>query len=180
MITTLSVAVRVGGGGDHDADGPLRRAAAGGAEAQGVARARRLHRRFLPRLPQHHQRKRRATAAASRQQLSVLDVIAAHIVRLTVACVCWQGGIYFFQIIDYYSSGVSLMLIAFFEVAAVAWVYGQSPTHSHRVHSARMYCSHDVHNALITHAASFSAALVTFTVQHHWWCHVVVLLDFRC
>ena len=58
-----------------------------------------------------------------------------------MACVCSQGGIYFFQIIDYYSSGVSLMLIAFFEVAAVAWVYGQSTTRSHGGHSARMCCS---------------------------------------
>lgn len=35
-----------------------------------------------------------------------------------------QGGIYFFKLIDTYSSGISLMLIAFFEVIAVAWGYG--------------------------------------------------------
>ncbi|ELU15127.1 hypothetical protein CAPTEDRAFT_142937 [Capitella teleta] len=35
-----------------------------------------------------------------------------------------NGGIYFFKLIDTYSSGISLMLIAFFEVIAVAWGYG--------------------------------------------------------
>ncbi|KAK8736394.1 hypothetical protein OTU49_004974 [Cherax quadricarinatus] len=35
-----------------------------------------------------------------------------------------QGGIYFFQLIDYYAAAVSLMYLAFFEVAAIAWLYG--------------------------------------------------------
>ncbi len=35
-----------------------------------------------------------------------------------------QGGIYFFKIIDFYSSAISLMLVAFFEVIAVTWFYG--------------------------------------------------------
>ncbi|CAL4086152.1 unnamed protein product, partial [Meganyctiphanes norvegica] len=35
-----------------------------------------------------------------------------------------QGGIYFFQLIDYYAAAVSLMYLAFFEVIAVVWVYG--------------------------------------------------------
>lgn len=35
-----------------------------------------------------------------------------------------QGGIYFFQLIDYYAAAVSLMYLAFFEVIGVVWVYG--------------------------------------------------------
>ncbi|GAB1602619.1 sodiumchlorideine-likedependent and chloride-dependent GABA transporter ine-like [Argonauta hians] len=35
-----------------------------------------------------------------------------------------QGGIYFFQLIDRYAAGVSVMYLAFFEVIAVTWFYG--------------------------------------------------------
>ncbi len=35
-----------------------------------------------------------------------------------------QGGIYFFQLVDYYAAALSLMLIAFCECAAVLWCYG--------------------------------------------------------
>ena len=35
-----------------------------------------------------------------------------------------QGGIYYFSLVDYYSSAISLMYLAFFEVAAVVWCYG--------------------------------------------------------
>lgn len=35
-----------------------------------------------------------------------------------------QGGIYFFQLIDFYAAGVSVMYLAFFEVIAVTWFYG--------------------------------------------------------
>eukprot|EP00095_Tigriopus_kingsejongensis_P003138 maker-scaffold438_size171652-snap-gene-0.42 protein:Tk03138 transcript:maker-scaffold438_size171652-snap-gene-0.42-mRNA-1 annotation:"hypothetical protein DAPPUDRAFT_203278" len=35
-----------------------------------------------------------------------------------------QGGIYFFQIVDYYAAAISLMYIAFFECIAIVWIYG--------------------------------------------------------
>lgn len=35
-----------------------------------------------------------------------------------------QGGIYFFQLVDYYAAAISLMYLAFFEVIAIVWVYG--------------------------------------------------------
>lgn len=36
-----------------------------------------------------------------------------------------QGGIYMFQLMDQYAAVVSLMFLAFFEVAAVCWVFGK-------------------------------------------------------
>ncbi|KAI5697135.1 hypothetical protein M8J75_005763 [Diaphorina citri] len=35
-----------------------------------------------------------------------------------------QGGIYFFQLIDHYTASTAVMYVAFFEVVAVAWIYG--------------------------------------------------------
>lgn len=36
----------------------------------------------------------------------------------------FQGGIYFFQILDYYTAAISLMYIALFETVAIVWLYG--------------------------------------------------------
>jgi len=36
----------------------------------------------------------------------------------------FQGGIYFFTIIDYYAAAISLMYIALFETVGIVWIYG--------------------------------------------------------
>ena len=35
-----------------------------------------------------------------------------------------EAGVYYFHLVDKYSSGISLMFVAFFEVLAICWIYG--------------------------------------------------------
>lgn len=44
----------------------------------------------------------------------------------------YQGGMYVFQLFDYYSaSGITLLWQAFWECVVVAWVYGETALHKH-------------------------------------------------
>ncbi|KAF4519723.1 hypothetical protein B566_EDAN017597 [Ephemera danica] len=36
----------------------------------------------------------------------------------------FQGGIYYFQLIDHYAASISIMYVAFFEIIAISWFYG--------------------------------------------------------
>ncbi|MEQ2196997.1 hypothetical protein XENOCAPTIV_020501, partial [Xenoophorus captivus] len=39
--------------------------------------------------------------------------------------VCFQVGIYVFQLMDHYTAIVSIMFLAFFEILAICWSYGE-------------------------------------------------------
>jgi len=63
----------------------------------------------------------------------IIDKYLRHEVMVLFVCVfsmlcgipnLFEGGIYFFQIIDYYTAAISLMYIALFETIAIVWLYG--------------------------------------------------------
>lgn len=41
---------------------------------------------------------------------------------------CTQGGFYFFQLLDKYAAGYSILVAVFFEAIAVSWIYGELHT----------------------------------------------------
>ena len=40
-------------------------------------------------------------------------------------CIHFQGGMYVFLLFDYYGQARILIILAFFEIIAIAWVYGR-------------------------------------------------------
>lgn len=38
---------------------------------------------------------------------------------------CTKGGFYFFQLLDRYAAGYSILVAVFFEAIAVSWIYGE-------------------------------------------------------
>lgn len=38
---------------------------------------------------------------------------------------CSQGGFYFFQLLDRYAAGYSMLVAVFFEAVVVSWIYGK-------------------------------------------------------
>lgn len=57
-----------------------------------------------------------------RKELTVLVVCVVSFI-LGIPFVT-EAGVYFFHLVDKYSSGISLMFVAFFEVLAICWIYG--------------------------------------------------------
>lgn len=43
---------------------------------------------------------------------------------LTFIYLLLQGGIYFFQLMDHYAASVTIMILAFCQMIAIAWFYG--------------------------------------------------------
>lgn len=61
-----------------------------------------------------------------------------------ILCVCVQGGIYVFQLMDHYTAVVSLMFLAFFEVLAITLIFGEFHflQSAHRNSDQKLRCSH--------------------------------------
>ena len=55
----------------------------------------------------------------------VINQCLLWILHLVLFVSCLQAGIYWVQLLDYYVPTWSLILVAFFECMAIAWVYGK-------------------------------------------------------
>lgn len=53
----------------------------------------------------------------------VAGVVCSAAYLIGLLCIC-RGGIYFFQLFDYYSTSLPLITVGLFEIIAVSWVYG--------------------------------------------------------
>ncbi len=54
----------------------------------------------------------------------VVEVVVVVVVLVVYISLHTQGGIYFFQLMDYYTAAISLMFVALFETIAIVWCYG--------------------------------------------------------
>ncbi len=67
--------------------------------------------------------------ACARELVSAAVCVSSLLLGLTMVT---EGGIYIFQIFDYYAaSGVVLLSFCFVEVIAISWVYGVDRWHRH-------------------------------------------------
>lgn len=57
-----------------------------------------------------------------KRELLVLSVIAVTFL-LSIPNLC-PGGIFYFTILDFFSAGISVFYVAFFETIAIVWIYG--------------------------------------------------------
>lgn len=56
-------------------------------------------------------------------------------------CASVQVGIYVFQLMDHYTAIVSIMFLAFFEVMAICWIYGEEAVSLlHASNDAALFC----------------------------------------
>lgn len=63
-------------------------------------------------------------AAAVGQDLYVYGILLQILTYVYVYCLYLQGGIYLFQIMDWYVGAVTLMLVSILECVVLTWVYG--------------------------------------------------------
>jgi len=52
-------------------------------------------------------------------------ILCASMLLLGLPCVT-QGGMYFFNLMDYQTAGLSLLIVSLMEIITIGWIYGES------------------------------------------------------